>query len=358
MLLPVYWRFLIKTFFSIFVVCTLCTFAIGLGVYSGQFASFIAAGATLHQVLVIVACNLFRVFSIIIGLTTMICAFTTTYQLSYSAEIIALRTSGLSISRILAPLYYCIALVTISNLAGANLLSPYLRRIEANVISQNRSINPLILLRKGALPLSNHLHVEMEITEGGTTAKDMLVAFHDPETNGISLLTADKIKYSPDELQGENSSLITHFQKQDDGFDHLLIANQKRFTTHNSIFQPLFTAKSKKREVSIKAMPTRNLFSIKSFAAHKELIERISTSLIPLTFGVAGVSLGLYRPKNNSESRWYLLLGSVIVFLASFLHAQGMKSALPLTGFFFFLPHIVFSLIAVFSLKSYQENPG
>ncbi len=356
MKLPVYWRFLTKTFLQIFVTCTLCAFTLGIVVHNTQFASFIAAGASVEQVLTIIFCSLFRVFSLIIGLTILIAAFLTTYQLSATTEIISLRTSGLSLPRILAPLYYATAFITVLNFTSATLLTPYLRRIESNVITQNKAINPLILLRKEAFPQSEKLHVEMNLTESGTVAKEVLVAFHDPEKNGTSLFIADKLTYNNDRILGENGTFISHLITPKEGFNHLLIANQKTFSTSSALLKPMFTSTSKKREISLKATPTANLFSIKTYRAYKEIIERASSSLIPLTFAFVGISLGLFHPQQLEEKRWYFLIGFVILFFCSFFHAKQLTSSIPLTAFFFFAPHILFISISFLLQKIYQEG--
>ena len=356
MTLPVYWRFLTKTFLKLFGVCTLCTFALGIVAYNGQFAFFFAAGASVTQVLTLAACSLFRVFSLIIGVTTLFSTFFTTYQLSITSEIISLRTSGLSLPRILAPIYYATAFITVANFTSTNLLAPYLRRMEANVIAENKTINPLILLRKEALPQSSKLHIEMDLLEGGTVATEVLVAYHNQDGNGISILTADKLMYNSENISGENASLITHLKTPIDGFNHLLIANQKKFNSSNSLLTPMFNSKSKKRELSIKATPTVDLLNRKTFGARKELLERGSTSLIPLSFAFIGISLGLFHPRQLEERRWYFLIGSILLFFSSFFQAQQLHALLPLVAILFYLPHVILLSCAYYLQKIYQRG--
>lgn len=315
-----------------------------------------AAGASLTQLATLAACCLFRLFSLIIGLTTLFSAFLTTYQLSSSAEIISLRTSGLSLPRILSPLYYAASFIVVANIASTNLLAPYLRRMEANVIAENKTINPLVLLRKEAVPQSEKLHIEMDLSEGGTIAKEVLIAFHDPEGGGLSIMTADKLVYDNNEITGENGSLITHLATPKEGFHHLFIANQKKFSASTSLISPMFTSKSKRREISLKATPTPDLLKMSTFGAKKELLERASTSLIPLSFGFMGMSLGLLHPRQLEERRWYLLIGFILFFFTSFFQAQQLKSSLPLLASLFFIPHAVFIGSAIFLQKIYQRG--
>lgn len=337
---PVYWRFIGKTFLKIFAICTLCTFSLGIVIYNGQFASFIAAGANVSQVLMLAACSLFRIFSLIIGLTTLISAFLTIYQLSSSSEIITLRTSGLSLTRILAPLYYITAFITIGNFLSANLLAPYLRRKEAEVIASNQTINPLILLRKEAIPHMDKIHVEMELTEGGMSAKDLLVAFHNREKTHLTLFIADNVVHDGSKLQGEAGSLITHLTHENEGFDHLFITNQKHFTFTNHTLTPLLSSSHKSREATVKSVPSADLITTSSFDARKELLERGCTTLIPLTFSLLGISLGLFHPKQLEERRWYLLIGCIIVFFSAFFQAGQMKHSLPLIAALYYIPHL------------------
>ena len=315
-----------------------------------------AAGVSPGQLGVLAACYLFRVFPIIIGLTTLFSAFLTTYQLSSTAEIVSLRTAGLSLRRILAPLYYAASFVVVANIASANILAPYFRRIESNIIAENKTINPLILLRKEAIVQNEKYHIEMDLSEGGTVAKEVLIAFHDSEKGGLSILTADKLVYDNKEISGENGSLITHLPHPKEGFHHLFIANQKKFSASNSLISPLFTSNSKRREISVKATPTSDLINISSFNAKKELLERASTCLIPLSFGIMGMSLGLLHPRQLEELRWYLLIGLVLLFFSSFFQAQHLKSSLTTLSFLLFAPHAALIGSAILFQKIYQRG--
>jgi len=336
--MPRIWRYLLISFFKIFSLCFLGTIGVGLLLKYKKYAYLITAGASFSDSFLLICCYISYLLPLLIGISALIAAFLTTNHLSTSHEITALRTSGMSFTQILIPFYILAVALSVLNFFITSELIPSARLIANNLIYKS-SINPLVLLRKNEFSLFENSHIEMKLRDNGRLAKDVLLIFNNQQTDTLTLISAERLLFSKNStLEGENISLITHLKSDYEGFDHLIIDNQKAIMFPVSFFNSLLKGKNHTKEYEV--YPLKKLLTSEDQKLKKDIPQRIAKGLFPLTFIILGASFGLFITRKTKEKQF--LCFSALVFFQFLCYIIGQNSQYPwfLTTLFILIANI------------------
>ncbi len=343
--MPIIWHYITKTYLKIFSLALLTLFGLSFLIKYKKLTLLILAGASYKQAFILTLCLLSITLPHAIGICSFISSLLTVYKLHSTGEITSLRSMGVSLSKIFAPLYFAGAFLVIVNLFLVAEFVPYTKLVLNKIHLDSNSINPLVLLRKNHLPLINNIYTEMNLNSTGSEAKNVLIAYLMENEKQITLLLADDLTFSGKTLEGEKVSLISHIPSEPDAFNHLFIDNQAEMSTPESFFTSLLKRSSKVKDYEVFSI--QSLMNNPSKATHTELIQRVSKTLYPFTFTLLGLSGPLLRKRKNALFLTLSLFGYFSIYF-------GLRKAylpLPAATIIMLLPHLFIIFFSFFNQR-------
>ena len=215
---------------------------------------------------------------------------------------------------------------------------------------ESQTINPLVLLRKNALPQLQNVYTEMNLTSTGSDSNNVLIACFLENEKRIALLLAESLTYSNKTLEGKKISLISYIPSEPEFFDHLLIDNQSETSSPESFFISLLNKRSKARDCDVFSLPA--LLKSPRPSAKAEFFQRISLIFCPLTFTILGLSAALFSRRTRRNQNLAFLVVSIFGYFASFFALKNSSIPLLLGIFYTFGPHL---LILFFSFMRQKK---
>lgn len=314
--MPKVWSYIVKIFFKIFTLYFLSCILFGLLMRSKKYTALFSLSASPWDSILLISYYLSFLIPIIIAMATLVAAFLTSYHFSSSKEITALRTSGMSFTQILMPLYFWGIVLSLSNFFIISEIVPK-ARVEANTLLYKSHINPLILLRTNKIPFMKNAHVEMQVRQSGKAATDTLMIFNTEKGKPLTLIAADELNYlRTNELVASNLSIITTLPKGTETFPDILLDQQKSVKFPLSSFSHLLKKRRDIKEHS--ACGLKTIIDSQNPDLRMEIPRRLSYALLTFSSMFLGLSFGLFvarRPK----AKQFLLLATLVLF-AFFSH--------------------------------------
>jgi lipopolysaccharide export LptBFGC system permease protein LptF len=344
--MPIIWHYITKTYLKIFSLSLLTLFGLSFLIKHKKLTLLILAGATYKQAFLLTLCLLSITLPHAIGICSLISSLLTVYKLKSTGEITSLRSMGLSLSRIFAPLYFAGAFLLIVNLFLVSEFVPYTKLVLNKIHLESKAINPLVLLRKNHLPLVSNIYTEMNLSANGSEAKNVLIAHRMSNEKQITLLLAEDLTYLEKTLEGKKVTLITHIPSDTDSFNHLFIDNQSQISTPDSFFASLLKRSSKVKDYEVFSLQA--LVDTPGPKANTELLQRISKIFYPFTFTLLGLSAPLLTKKRNA----LFLTLSLFGYFAIYFSLRKASLPLPIATALMLLPHV---LITFFSLLQQRK---
>lgn len=229
-MLPLLWKTLLKRYFQVITLSVLAFIAVLLLLRLKEIATFATLSFHIQDITLFTLYQIPYILPFAISISSLLSALVLTQSLSRSCELTAMRSFGISLGQILAPLFSCGLALSLLVFLIASELTPHARFLTHDLIYKTTVSNPLILLEKNKRMKLTDAIVEMECEEKGVAAKNLLFAMNDKKSDRITLVLSKKLKIRHGLLRAKDVSVITHVTNQE-GEDHLLIENAALETT-------------------------------------------------------------------------------------------------------------------------------
>jgi lipopolysaccharide export system permease protein len=325
-----------------------------------EIARFAASGAPIVKVLFFMLLQVPYILPLAIPVSALIASLLLFQKLSHLHELTALRSSGLGLKPIIAPLLFAGVLLSAINFVITCELSPLSRGLTKSLIYEMAATNPLFLLQKESLLKLKHVFIDMKVLKTGHYADNVVLALKNTSTDRLALVSAQKLYLNGSFLKGDNVVIISSVDsKKEDGFDHLVIENQEEMNTPASNFTQF--APHADWESSYEYLPLRWIRANERLergswhlgrSALLEISKRISLSLAAFTFTLIGVAFGTDISRTRSKKRifWAIILAAL--YLVCFLMAKSFRHTPTISMAILLLIHPLIILLSLKSLRT------
>lgn len=355
--MPILWRYVLRHFFQIFLLCETSFIGILLVLRFQEIARFAGSGASLFKVLCFMLFQIPYILPITIPISCLIAAILLFQKLSHTHELTAFRACGLGLKPIMTPLLFAALLLTLVNLIITCEVTPRSRGKAKNLIYEMAAENPLFLLQKESLLKLKNAYADISHLNMNQSANDLLLAFKNTSTDRLALIFARSLYLDKSELKGENVAIISSVDsKKERGFDHLVIENQAEMDTLASHFTQLTPHGG--WETSYEYLPLRGILAGKEIGkgftrgAILEIVRRISLSFAVFTFSFIGMAFGVDISRQRSKKKLAYAISLAALYLICFVVAKSFRHSPYAAALILLLIHPVILLLSLKSLTT------
>lgn len=365
--MPIIWRYLLRSFSQVLLLCVSSFIAILLVLRFQEIARFATSGTDKFKVLLFAVLQIPYILPIAIPVSCLITSMLLFQRLSKTHELTAFRTCGLGLKPITTPLIMAGLFVCLINLTISCEIAPRCRAFSKELIYQTAAANPLFLLQKESLVKLRNAYVDIKTLKSGKYAEDVVFATKNSSNNRLTLMIAKDLTLKGELLKGEHVALISSVDpKKGEGFDHLVIENQAVMNTkasnlshytQNTDWNSTYDYQSLRMILARESLEKdhNSLFSI-GRGAQLEISRRLSISLAAFTFTLIGVAFGIQISRNRSKKGIVSAIALASVFLISFVIAKSLRHCPTISSLIFLLPHPLIILVCLRCLKSINEG--
>src|SRR3990167_3263190 len=279
------WRYTLQCYLRILLLSVSSFIVILIVAKFKDMARFAALSASLWKTMLFALYQVPSILPIAIPISALISSLILFQRLSKTSELIALRSSGLSIWKIISPLLFLSSLLALMHFSLTAELSPFCRRETKALFFHETSENPLLLLQRQNLVQLKKAYLDM-VVKDDQTLKDVTLITYNSSNQRLNLLSARKLKMKGDLIQGIDLAICFPYK------DSIFIENQECMSTS----APLLSAALKKKSphVDVQAMNLKMLhLSKKKAFAWIEIAKRISLSLSVFSLTFLGSVFGM-----------------------------------------------------------------
>ncbi len=319
---------------------------------------------TLYQVAYIVPLAL--------PIASLIAAVVLFRNLSKNYELLALRTAGMSLRKIIAPLLLVSCFLSLGNLYIVSELATeahfYTKKMRQNFLT----LNPFIILQNTQLLKMQGTYANIgRLSASKLQAENVLLAAYNPRQERINLFTAKELRISGDLVNGDHLSLITSIPSETASLnDTLIIENQEYMTSSAADLSLLFKSTDihvQADHLSLVHLRTwiSQLSTIKEKATLREqlalsteinkgyvdIIRRFSLAISVFTFTLLGAAFGTDPRRYPSQKRTFIIIALAALFLICFFMAKNYSNQVFLAGGIYLIPHVIIIVSSIFMLK-------
>lgn len=287
-------------------------------------ARFTALSGNLVQTGLFILYQVPLILPIAIPISALLASFLLFQRLSLNQELTALRTAGLPLRALLAPLLLASLLLSLFNFSFCASISPFCRREAKALFYRETSQNPLLLLRRQKLVKIKNAYLHMNPKDDLTT-KDFRCIAYNESNRSLNLFSAQKLWIENDTLFGEDLSILSYLP-QEKGFDSLIIENQSKMSTSAPLLSKALKKKRPRLDshsLSFQMLQVKACeMGKKGRAAEAEMWQRISISLAAFSFTLIGSTFGIFQGRMRSKRN---LLAGLILSAFIFIGYLGAK---------------------------------
>jgi len=125
--MPILWRYLLRGYFQIFLLCVTAFICVLLVMRLEEIARFASLGAPWTKVLVFAFYQIPYILPLAVPVSCLIACSLLFQKMSHSHELTALRSSGCSLRKIIVPLLFASGLLALFNIVLSCELAPRIR---------------------------------------------------------------------------------------------------------------------------------------------------------------------------------------------------------------------------------------
>jgi len=344
--MAILWRYLLKNYFQVFFLCVIGFISILLITRVQEIARLVALTSQLDIICLFTLCQIPYILPIAIPISGLISAILLLQRLSYTQELTAFRSLGLSVKALSTPILMAAFLLSCINFVITAEVTPRCRLYSHNLIQNVTTINPLFLMKKSKLLKLQDSYVDMKMTQLGKEAKDIIFAVKNQSNERLSLIIAKKLVVENNLMTGNDVTLISNVaQTSQELYDHLIIENQVTMSTSASSLSSLMQRATHK--LGFEHLPLTNILSTFSDPTAKpktlkraqfELCRRLFFPCITFAFTLLGLSLGMQIGRGRKKKGVYMaILLAVFTFMCS-IAAKSYHLSPPKMLLFYSLP--------------------
>lgn len=359
--MPILWRYLLRNYFQVLLLCVTVFIAILLVTRFQDIACFASSTPQKQAIILFILYQVPWILPLAVPVSCLIATLLLFQRLSHSHELTALRASGLGLRLIVLPLLLAGAFLSLFNFVVASEISPHCRILSKELIYQTTTTNPLLFLQKNKLVHFKTAYVDMRVLHAGKYARDVVIVGNNKSNGRLCLMTAKELSLEGELLNGSKVALISSVDsKLLEGFDHLVIENQDSMSTTATHLSSFICKASEKKTTS--HLPLKMVLAKKESRKSKhwfrkeslEIIRRISIGLAAFTFTLIGASFGIEIGRSQRKRGFFWAISLGCFFMLSFFVAKSLKNP-ALAAVIYILPHFI---IGYFSLQSLKKVSG
>lgn len=365
--MPILWRYLIRDYLKIVLLSMAAFLVLLLTMRLDDIAHFAALGAPWDLVLSFALHQIPYILPVALPLSCLIASWLLADRLSSSDELTTLRSSGVGLATLLAPLLFTAALLSIGNfllvseVATASHLQSHWLKAEV------RALNPLLLLNnKQLLRLKGIFFEARGPSHLGEYATDTVLAIPYPRKQQILLSLAKEMRVSSLQFSQKGLSLVSYLPSGD-----LMVENSQDFSSSTpdlrpflqkmswslqndylgfpSLLQRLYAQKKEWKE-NPEEKPPQELRKI-FYGTIGEVAKRFCLALAPFSFSLLGLACGLKIGRKPSWTGLGWTVGLTALFLVAFFTAKEMDKKLGIMLALYFFPHFLIVSISLRQLS-------
>lgn len=344
-MIPILWRYISASYLKTLLL-SLTTFILVLLV--SRFKEIARFTSISDQPLKI---GLFTVYQIpfilpmAIPLSALIAAFLLFQQMSRSHELTSLRASGLGLKKILTPLLFAGAFLTLINFSICGEIAPYCKRLSKETLFLETTSNPLSCIQGKAFLNRNDAFIKSSTDPEKKEISPLLLITYNQSNHRLNLVRAQNLRLDGEQLLGSDVSILSHLEGRDDEFDPLIIESQQLMAVSAASFEQVFKKNTPKLDGSmlnfrmlLSRIEEHNKFSN---SAYSELFRRISIAFSVLSFTFLGAVFGIEHSRNPIKKQLAILFLLSLIGLASFFLGKGLKYAPLASATVYLIPHLL-----------------
>ncbi len=361
--MPTLWRFLLKSYFQVFLLCMTSFIAALFVMRFKDIAEFATLSSDALSIFLFSLYQLPYILPLAIPISCVIASMLLFQKLSHYQELTALRAAGVSVRHLLIPIMLGAFLLSVINFTIVAELGPRCRFWAKELTFQMTSSNPFYIFNKITDGKLTNAYVEIRTMRGGKKAKDVLLILNNRTHERLGIMTAEELSIEGEYLLGKNVTIISSVDSNiPDGFDHLVIENQDSMSTPSSTLSQLL--KSAKWAVRPEYLPFKDLMirlalSHKSFWSNTHALEmarRLSLALTPFAFTLLGAAFGMEIGRRHTRRGLLWTVCLAALYLSAFIGAKSMKHFPKAAWVLYFIPFLVMGVLSLRSLKKVSRG--
>lgn len=361
--MPILWRFLLKSYFQVFILCMTSFIAALFVMRFKDIAEFATLNSDALSIFLFSLYQLPYILPLAIPISCVIASMLLFQKLSHYHELTALRAAGVGLKHLLIPLMLGALLLTVINFTIVAEIGPRCRFWAKELTFEMTSNNPFYIFNKITDGKLTNAYVEIRAMRGGKKAKDVLLILNNRTHERLAIMTAEELDIAGENLLGKNVTVISSIDsKNPDDFDHLVIENQDSMSTPSStLSQLLKNAKWAMRPeyLSFKDLLIRISLSHKDFWSNThslEMARRLSLALTPIAFTLLGAAFGMEIGRRHTRKGLLWTVCLAALYLSAFIGAKTMKR-FPITAWIlYFIPFAIIGILSLRSLKKVSKG--
>lgn len=357
--MPIMWRFLLKNFFQVFLLCMTSFIAALFVMRFKDIAEFATLNSDGLSIFLFSLYQLPYILPLAIPISCVISSMLLFQKLSHYQELTALRAAGVSLRHVLIPLMLGATLLSVINFTIVAELGPKCRFWAKELTFEMTSNNPFYIFNKITDGKLTNAYVEIRTMRGGKKAKDVLLILNNRTHERLGIMTAEDLSIEGENLLGKNVTVISSVDSNNpEEFDHLVIENQETMSTPSSSLSELLKSAKwgmRPEYLSFKDLLIRLTLSSKSFWSNTHALEmarRLSLALTPFAFTLLGAAFGVEIGRRHTRKGLLWTICLATLYLSAFIGAKSMKHFPKTAWILYFIP---FAIMAYFSLRSLKR---
>ena len=361
--IPVFWRYIIKTFFKFFIL-SICGFiSVLLITRLKEIGQFMALSSSFSSVLKFTLYQIPYILPVAIPISCLIASIILFQKMSLSNELTAYRSCGISIEKLFTPLLFSSFILFIVNVLISSELTPHCREKSKRMLFEKSSFSPIILLQRKNLSRLKKTYLDMK-SISSNKAKNVLCILPNKSNNRLNLFYIEFLKHESGFLYGENVSIISHLPSSNEAsFDHLILENQEKITTDAEGLSQIM--KSPHWSLNPSYMPMKMLIAkIKLTSQKKSALlllisegsRRFSLGFAAFTFTLLGASFGIEITRTYSKKKTLIAAFLALLIFLSFSIGKAFNNFPIFAAIIYLIPQIGVILVSKIAINKIAKG--
>jgi len=361
--MPILWRYLFKEYLKVFFLSILTFICILLITRLKQIAVFATLASDIFSLALFILFQIPYILPIAISISCLISSSILFQKMSTTHEMTAIRSCGISLKQLLAPLILLAIVLSMINFFIASELTPICKYKSKELFYKNTSMNPLILLqRRQKMSNIKDSYVEISTQNKDLIANDLLIITPNKSNERLCMFIAKNLMIENENLIGKNISFISYINSNKETFfDNLIIENQNEMLTKaNAITQFI---KAKEWDMNITSMPIKMLLihimqndKKQKKRAQIEIARRFGFALSTFSFTFIGTSFGISISSVGSRKKILTVSLLTLLVLFSFTLGRALKRYPTFSIIAFILPQLIAIILTTYKLKKISKG--
>lgn len=355
--MPKVWTYLVKKFASQFLLTLLGIITFLIVIKFNSIAGFATSGTDFFLIVNFVALLIPHVMPFAIPISALNAGLMVSKKLSHEKQFTALRSGGISIKALFAPLLLFLGVLCILNLFTSGTLAPFSKVRSKLLVYETTLKHPLFITQKACPIKIRTMYSDVGKTSSKDTAEDLFLIFKNKKSERLGLIMADKLTAKGGQLKGKNMAIVTSLKgKNDELADDLIIENESFMKTSTQVVDALLN-----KDEAVEGADYFDIFQLikninKKSYYKGELLKRLSLTLAPLSFGLLGLSFGLSLSRLKSHASLAYALALATLYMISIVVGRSLRSQPSLVLIIVLTVHALMIISSVLKIRRIERG--